>query len=103
MQVFAILRRLCVQRDDAHLAGLGYASGLSFEELGRRKDEFLQGLPEQSTHLQACLSCGRVANPIVNEAKPGQHFDDVGAAIAMNCMECNAADARFAQRRCCLP
>lgn len=92
MQVFAILRRLCAS------AALGYASGLSFEELGRRKDEFLQGLPEQSTHLQACLSCGRVANPIVNEAKPGQHFDDVGASVAMNCTACNAAEDDYGQQ-----
>lgn len=92
MQVFAILRRLCAS------AAIGYASGLSFEELGRRKDEFLRGLPLQSTHLQACLSCGRVANPIVNEAKPGQHFDDVGASIAMNCMECNTADADYGKQ-----
>ena len=92
MQVFAILRRLCAS------AALGDATGLSFEELGRRKDELLRGLPQQSTHLQACLSCGRVANPIVNDAKPGQHFDDVGASIAMNCMECNAANADYGKQ-----
>ena len=82
MQVLAILRRL--SRTDR----LPEALALPLGELGRRKDEFLKDIPQQSTHLQACLSCGHVANPIVNDAKPGQHFDDVGAAIAMNTTGC---------------
>ena len=96
MQVLAILRRLC------HTDRLAEALALPLSELGRRKDEFLTNLPEQSTHLQACLSCGHVANPIVNDAKPGQHFDDVGAAIAMNTTGCipGRADYGIQYLRC---
>ncbi len=82
MQILAILRRL------GQADRLPDALTLPLDELGRRKDEFLRDLPAQSTHLQACVSCGRVANPIVNDAKPGQHFDDVGASVAMNTTGC---------------
>ena len=92
MQILAILRRLGASDAVEH------ATRLSFQELGRRKAEFLQGLPEQCTHLQACLACGRVANPIVNDAKPGQHFDDVGASIAMNCTSCNPQDRDYGKQ-----
>ena len=82
MQILAILRRLDSPRKEE-------AARLSLAELARRRDDFLQGLPEQSTHLQACLFCGRVANPICNDAKPNLHFNDVGASVAMNCTACN--------------
>ncbi len=91
MQILAILRRLSSTRTSE-------AEALPLGELGRRKDEFLEGLPEQATHLQACLACGRVANPVVNLAKPGTHFDDVGASVAMNCTACDPAEADYGRQ-----
>ena len=91
MQILAILRRLSSTKTSE-------AEALPLGELGRRKDEFLDGLPKQATHLQACLACGRVANPVVNFAKPGTHFDDVGASVAMNCTACDAAEADYGKQ-----
>jgi len=95
MQILAILRRMRSDR-------LQEALSLPLAKLVLRKEELLAGLPEQATHLQACLACDRVANPIVNDAKPTQHFDDVGASIAMNCTSCDpqAPDCGRQHLRC---